>query len=78
MVRAKIQEIFMPMLSSTMTEGKIVSWSAGEGDRVSKDDDVIVNIETFTVPSGLAPIAASGEGGELGSPWQPLKEVRAR
>jgi len=27
-VRAKIWEIFMPALSSTMTEGKIVFWSA--------------------------------------------------
>ena len=25
-VEAKVREIFMPALSSTMTEGKIVSW----------------------------------------------------
>ena len=31
-VRSKIREIFMPALSSTMTEGKIVSWIKSEGD----------------------------------------------
>ena len=31
---AAIREIFMPALSSTMTEGKIVSWLKSEGDKV--------------------------------------------
>jgi hypothetical protein len=35
-VEAKIREIFMPALSSTMTEGKIVSWVKNEGDKLSK------------------------------------------
>lgn len=35
-VQAKIREIFMPALSSTMTEGKIVSWVKSEGDKLSK------------------------------------------
>lgn len=35
-VQAKIREIFMPALSSTMTEGKIVSWVKNEGDKLSK------------------------------------------
>ncbi|GMY10742.1 dihydrolipoyllysine-residue acetyltransferase component 5 of pyruvate dehydrogenase complex, chloroplastic [Fagus crenata] len=35
-VRSKIREIFMPALSSTMTEGKIVSWIKSEGDKLSK------------------------------------------
>ena len=35
-VHAKIREIFMPALSSTMTEGKIVSWVKSEGDKLSK------------------------------------------
>jgi len=30
---AAIREIFMPALSSTMTEGKIVSWLKQEGDK---------------------------------------------
>ena len=32
--RSAVREIFMPALSSTMTEGKIVSWLKGEGDKV--------------------------------------------
>jgi pyruvate dehydrogenase E2 component (dihydrolipoamide acetyltransferase) len=31
---AAVREIFMPALSSTMTEGKIVSWLKSEGDKV--------------------------------------------
>ncbi|OEL33356.1 Dihydrolipoyllysine-residue acetyltransferase component 4 of pyruvate dehydrogenase complex, chloroplastic [Dichanthelium oligosanthes] len=54
-VRAKVREIFMPALSSTMKEGKIVSWTAAEGDRVAKGDPVVVvesdkadmDVETF-------------------------------
>ncbi|KAK7343824.1 hypothetical protein VNO77_12870 [Canavalia gladiata] len=54
-VRAKIREIFMPALSSTMTEGKIVSWIKSEGDKLSKGDSVVVvesdkadmDVETF-------------------------------
>ncbi len=37
-----IREVFMPALSSTMTEGKIVSWSKSPGDRVAKGDTVLV------------------------------------
>lgn len=28
-----VKEVFMPALSSTMTEGKIVSWLKSEGDK---------------------------------------------
>ncbi|KAE8709801.1 Dihydrolipoyllysine-residue acetyltransferase component 5 of pyruvate dehydrogenase complex [Hibiscus syriacus] len=41
-VKAKIREIFMLALSSTMTEGKIVSWMKSEGDRSSKGESVVV------------------------------------
>ncbi|KAK9050838.1 hypothetical protein SSX86_030194 [Deinandra increscens subsp. villosa] len=54
-VQAKIREIFMPALSSTMTEGKIVSWIKSEGDKLSKGESVVVvesdkadmDVETF-------------------------------
>ncbi|XP_009375271.2 LOW QUALITY PROTEIN: dihydrolipoyllysine-residue acetyltransferase component 5 of pyruvate dehydrogenase complex, chloroplastic [Pyrus x bretschneideri] len=54
-VQAKIREIFMPALSSTMTEGKIVSWVKSEGDILSKGESVVVvesdkadmDVETF-------------------------------
>jgi pyruvate dehydrogenase E2 component (dihydrolipoamide acetyltransferase) len=37
-----INEIFMPALSSTMTEGKIVSWEKSPGDKVEKGETVVV------------------------------------
>lgn len=45
----------MPALSSTMTEGKIVSWIKSEGDKLAKGDSVVVvesdkadmDVETF-------------------------------
>ncbi|XP_073147472.1 dihydrolipoyllysine-residue acetyltransferase component 4 of pyruvate dehydrogenase complex, chloroplastic-like [Henckelia pumila] len=54
-IHAKIREIFMPALSSTMTEGKIVSWIKSEGDVLSKGESVVVvesdkadmDVETF-------------------------------
>ncbi|XP_065882091.1 dihydrolipoyllysine-residue acetyltransferase component 5 of pyruvate dehydrogenase complex, chloroplastic [Euphorbia lathyris] len=54
-VQAKIREIFMPALSSTMTEGKIVSWVKSQGDKLSKGESVVVvesdkadmDVETF-------------------------------
>jgi pyruvate dehydrogenase E2 component (dihydrolipoamide acetyltransferase) len=37
-----IHEVFMPALSSTMTEGKIVSWQKSSGDRVGKGETVLI------------------------------------
>jgi pyruvate dehydrogenase E2 component (dihydrolipoamide acetyltransferase) len=37
-----IKDIFMPALSSTMTEGKIVEWLKSPGDKVNKGDTVVV------------------------------------
>lgn len=37
-----IHDIFMPALSSTMTEGKIVSWAKSPGDKVEKGETVVV------------------------------------
>ncbi|XP_024393402.1 dihydrolipoyllysine-residue acetyltransferase component 5 of pyruvate dehydrogenase complex, chloroplastic [Physcomitrium patens] len=54
-VEAKIREIFMPALSSTMTEGKIVAWNKTEGEKLTKGESVVVvesdkadmDVETF-------------------------------
>nr|XP_043612544.1 dihydrolipoyllysine-residue acetyltransferase component 5 of pyruvate dehydrogenase complex, chloroplastic [Erigeron canadensis] len=54
-IQAKIREIFMPALSSTMTEGKIVSWIKSEGEKLNKGESVVVvesdkadmDVETF-------------------------------
>lgn len=37
-----IHEVFMPALSSTMTEGKIVSWVKSAGDKIEKGETVVV------------------------------------
>ncbi len=42
---AGAKEIRMPLLSDTMTEGKIVSWNKKVGDKV-KSDDVLADVET--------------------------------
>ncbi len=63
-----IHEVFMPALSSTMTEGKIVSWLKSPGDKIEKGETVVVvesdkadmDVESFyegylaviTVPAG--------------------------
>ena len=74
-VEAKIREIFMPALSSTMTEGKIVSWTAAEGDRLSKGDPVVVvesdkadmDVETFHDGFLAAVLVPAGESAPVGS-----------
>ncbi len=42
---AGAKEIRMPLLSDTMTEGKIISWNKKVGDSV-KSDDVLAEVET--------------------------------
>ncbi|NJL39161.1 MAG: 2-oxo acid dehydrogenase subunit E2 [Leptolyngbyaceae cyanobacterium SM1_4_3] len=37
-----IHEVFMPALSSTMTEGKIVSWVKSPGDKIEKGETVVI------------------------------------
>ncbi|MDI9641818.1 dihydrolipoamide acetyltransferase family protein [Geitlerinema splendidum] len=37
-----IHEVFMPALSSTMTEGKIVSWVKSPGEKVEKGETVVI------------------------------------
>lgn len=65
-----IHEVFMPALSSTMTEGKIVSWEKAPGDKVEKGETILVvesdkadmDVESFNegylativVPAGTA------------------------
>ncbi|KAL2324075.1 hypothetical protein Fmac_023133 [Flemingia macrophylla] len=75
-VEAKIREIFMPALSSTMTEGKIVSWIKSEGDTLSKGDSVVVvesdkadmDVETFYDGILAAIVVADGETAPVGAP----------
>ena len=43
-----VKEVFMPALSSTMTEGKIVSWLKAPGDKVTKGEALVV-VESGTL-----------------------------
>ncbi|XP_058115106.1 dihydrolipoyllysine-residue acetyltransferase component 4 of pyruvate dehydrogenase complex, chloroplastic [Magnolia sinica] len=81
-VRAKIREIFMPALSSTMTEGKIVSWIKAEGDILSKGESVVVvesdkadmDVETFYDGILAAIVVPAGETAPVGAPIGLLAE----
>ncbi|OMO90255.1 Biotin/lipoyl attachment [Corchorus capsularis] len=74
-VRSKIREIFMPALSSTMTEGKIVSWIKSEGDVLSKGESVVVvesdkadmDVETFYDGILAAIVVGEGESAPVGA-----------
>ncbi|KAG9458397.1 hypothetical protein H6P81_002905 [Aristolochia fimbriata] len=82
-VRAKIREIFMPALSSTMTEGKIVSWVKSEGDVLSKGESVVVvesdkadmDVETFYDGILAAIVIGEGETAPVGAPIGILAET---
>ncbi|KAK1581236.1 hypothetical protein Q3G72_004187 [Acer saccharum] len=82
-VQSKIREIFMPALSSTMTEGKIVSWIKSEGDVLSKGESVVVvesdkadmDVETFYDGILAAIVVPEGESAPVGSPIGILAET---
>ncbi|XP_074274835.1 dihydrolipoyllysine-residue acetyltransferase component 4 of pyruvate dehydrogenase complex, chloroplastic-like [Silene latifolia] len=84
-VSAKIREIFMPALSSTMTEGKIVSWSKSEGDILKKGESVVVvesdkadmDVETFYDGILAAIVVPEGESAPVGAPIGLLAETEA-
>lgn len=65
----------MPALSSTMTEGKIVSWIKSEGDMLSKGESVVVvesdkadmDVETFYDGILAAIVVGEGETAPVGA-----------
>ncbi|GJP29933.1 hypothetical protein CLOM_g20508 [Closterium sp. NIES-68] len=79
---AKVREIFMPALSSTMTEGKIVAWSKSEGDQLSKGESVVVvesdkadmDVETFYDGILAVILVDEGEVAAVGSAIAVLAE----
>ncbi|KAH9323772.1 hypothetical protein KI387_018411, partial [Taxus chinensis] len=74
-INAKIREIFMPALSSTMTEGKIVSWVKSEGEKLKKGESVVVvesdkadmDVETFYDGFLAAIMVEEGDVAPVGS-----------
>ena len=75
-VKAEIKEIMMPALSSTMTEGKIVSWLMSEGDTIGKGDAVVVvesdkadmDVESFVDGIIAHIMVEDGEVATVGAP----------
>ena len=80
-----IREVFMPALSSTMTEGKIVSWQKSPGDKVEKGEIVVVvesdkadmDVETFYEGYIATIIVPAGESAPVGSAIALVAETEA-
>ncbi|CAA6664845.1 unnamed protein product [Spirodela intermedia] len=69
---AKIREIFMPALSSTMTEGKIVSWV---NVVVVESDKADMDVETFYDGILAAIVVSEGQSAPVGAPIGLLAET---
>jgi pyruvate dehydrogenase E2 component (dihydrolipoamide acetyltransferase) len=80
-----IHEVFMPALSSTMTEGKIVSWTKEPGDQVEKGETVVVvesdkadmDVESFYAGTLAVIIIPAGGTANVGAPIALLAETEA-
>lgn len=72
----EFSQIDMPALSSTMKEGKVVSWLKGEGDAISAGEAIMVvesdkadmDVEAFEDGFLAAIITGEGETGAVGAP----------
>ncbi len=80
-----IHEVFMPALSSTMTEGKIVSWVKSPGDKVEKGETVVVvesdkadmDVESFYAGYLANIIVPAGESAPVGTAIALVAETEA-
>ncbi|MGD1804034.1 dihydrolipoamide acetyltransferase family protein [Dapis sp. BLCC M126] len=80
-----INDVFMPALSSTMTEGKIVSWQKSPGDWVEKGETVVVvesdkadmDVESFSSGYLATIVVAAGDVALVGSTIALLAETEA-
>jgi pyruvate dehydrogenase E2 component (dihydrolipoamide acetyltransferase) len=80
-----IHEVFMPALSSTMTEGKIVSWEKSPGDKVEKGETVVVvesdkadmDVESFYEGILAEIVVPAGEVAPVGAAIALLAETEA-
>ncbi|MEG3937869.1 MULTISPECIES: dihydrolipoamide acetyltransferase family protein [unclassified Microcoleus] len=80
-----IREVFMPALSSTMTEGKIVSWVKSAGDKVEKGETVVVvesdkadmDVESFYEGYLAIIIVEAGEVAPVGAAIALVAETEA-
>jgi pyruvate dehydrogenase E2 component (dihydrolipoamide acetyltransferase) len=80
-----INEIFMPALSSTMTEGKIVSWAKSPGDKVEKGETVVIvesdkadmDVESFYEGYLATILVPAGESAPVGEAIALVAETEA-
>jgi pyruvate dehydrogenase E2 component (dihydrolipoamide acetyltransferase) len=80
-----IHDIFMPALSSTMTEGKIVSWVKSPGDRLKKGETVLVvesdkadmDVESFHDGYLATILVAAGKEAPVGATIALIAETEA-
>ncbi|MGF1493097.1 MAG: dihydrolipoamide acetyltransferase family protein [Microcoleaceae cyanobacterium] len=80
-----IHEVFMPALSSTMTEGKVVSWQKAPGDKVDKGETVLVvesdkadmDVESFYEGYLATIIISEGEVAAVGGTLALIAETEA-
>lgn len=80
-----IHEIFMPALSSTMTEGKITTWVKAPGDKIEKGETVLIvesdkadmDVESFNEGILAAIVVQAGETADVGSALGLLAETEA-
>jgi pyruvate dehydrogenase E2 component (dihydrolipoamide acetyltransferase) len=80
-----IREVFMPALSSTMTEGKIVSWVKAPGDKVEKGETVVIvesdkadmDVESFYEGFLAAIVVDAGDVAPVGDAIALLAETEA-
>lgn len=81
----EFEQILMPALSSTMKEGKVVSWSKQVGDEISSGDMVLVvesdkadmDVESFEEGFLAAIVVGDGEVASVGSPVGYLAKTAA-
>lgn len=80
-----INEVFMPALSSTMTEGKIVSWVKSPGDKVEKGETIVVvesdkadmDVESFYEGFLATIVVPAGESAPVGAAIALIAETEA-
>ena len=80
-----IHEVFMPALSSTMTEGKIVSWEKSAGDKVEKGETLVVvesdkadmDVESFHEGYLATIVVEAGQEAPVGSAIAFIAETEA-
>ena len=80
-----IHEVFMPALSSTMTEGKIVDWVKAPGDKVEKGETVVIvesdkadmDVETFNEGYLAVIVVEAGDTAPVGEAIALIAETEA-